>query len=228
MRMIVKDVLNPERIKLEAKGKVACEICYIEMTFSKDALRGFSSNLLWIYEDYDRDRKIFEETLPLGKPVGNQVFGFYITTNSPTFVVHVENDILKEEIYFNENKYLEMVNNQNVIEISAPLDDDSSEEFERNYENIISIKVYDENHRDITQDVKYVTLQMNYEGLRNLGIALLDILQNYKDGLLYEFEQFIDDEKYENRVILAKDSIPLKLRCEYLGKAYDYEHEFWR
>ena len=226
MRMIVKDVFNPEMIKLEAKGKTECEINYIEITFSQDALKGLASNLLWIYEDFDRDRKILEETLPLGNPAGNQVFGFYLTTNSPTFVVHIDNDILKENIIFNENKYKEMVNNQNEIEISAPLDDDSPEEFERSFENIVSIKVYAENQKDITQDINYVSLQMNFEGLRNLGIVLLDIMKNYKEGSMYDFEQFNDNKKYENRIVLAKDSIPLKLKCGFLGTAFDYEHNF--
>lgn len=226
--MVIKDVFKPEMIKLVAKGEKVQEISYIEMSFSKDALIGFASNLLWIYGDYNRNRKIIEETIPLGNPIGNQVFGFYITTNSPTFVVHINDDFFKEQISFNDKRYSEMIFNQRVLELEPPSDDDLPEEFEKNYENIVSIKVYDKTLKDISQEIRFISLNINYEGLRNLGIVLLDISRNYKEDFKYAFEQYKENEKYENRIVLAKDSIPLRIKCEYLGKAYDYEHEFWR
>ena len=226
--MVIKDVFKPEMIKLVAKGEKVQEISYIEMSFSKDALIGFASNLLWIYGDYNRNRKIIEETIPLGNPIGNQVFGFYITTNSPTFVVHINDDFFKEQISFNDKRYSEMIFNQRVLELEPPSDDDLPEEFEKNYENIVSIKVYDKTLKDISQEIRFISLNINYGGLRNLGIVLLDISRNYKEDFKYAFEQYKENEKYENRIVLAKDSIPLRIKCEYLGKAYDYEHEFWR
>lgn len=226
--MVIKDVFKPEMIKLVAKGEKVQEISYIEMSFSKDALIGFASNLLWIYGDYNRNRKIIEETIPLGNPIGNQVFGFYITTNSPTFVVHINDDFFKEQISFNDKRYSEMIFNQRVLELEPPSDDGLPEEFEKNYENIVSIKVYDKTLKDISQEIRFISLNINYEGLRNLGIVLLDISRNYKEDFKYAFEQYKENEKYENRIVLAKDSIPLRIKCEYLGKAYDYEHEFWR
>lgn len=226
--MVIKDVFKPEMIKLVAEGEKVQEISYIEMSFSKDALIGFASNLLWIYGDYNRNRKIIEETIPLGNPIGNQVFGFYITTNSPTFVVHINDDFFKEQISFNDKRYSEMIFNQRVLELEPPSDDDLPEEFEKNYENIVSIKVYDKTLKDISQEIRFISLNINYGGLRNLGIVLLDISRNYKEDFKYAFEQYKENEKYENRIVLAKDSIPLRIKCEYLGKAYDYEHEFWR
>lgn len=226
--MVIKDVFKPEMIKLVAKGEKVQEISYIEMSFSKDALIGFASNLLWIYGDYNRNRKIIEETIPLGNPIGNQVFGFYITTNSPTFVVHINDDFFKEQISFNDKRYSEMIFNQRVLELEPPSDDDLPEEFEKNYENIVSIKVYDKTLKDISQEIRFISLNINYGGLRNLGIVLLDISRNYKEDFKYAFEQYKENEKYENRIVLAKDSIPLRIKCEYLGKAYDYEQEFWR
>ena len=151
--MVIKDVFKPEMIKLVAKGEKVQEISYIEMSFSKDALIGFASNLLWIYGDYNRNRKIIEETIPLGNPIGNQVFGFYITTNSPTFVVHINDDFFKEQISFNDKRYSEMIFNQRVLELEPPSDDDLPEEFEKNYENIVSIKVYDKTLKDISQEI---------------------------------------------------------------------------
>lgn len=226
--MVIKDVFKPEMIKLVAEGEKVQEISYIEMSFSKDALIGFASNLLWIYGDYNRNRKIIEETIPLGNPIGNQVFGFYITTNSPTFVVHINDDFFKEQISFNDKRYSEMIFNQRVLELEPPSDDDLPEEFEKNYENIVSIKVYDKTLKDISQEIRFISLNINYGGLRNLGIVLLDISRNYKEDFKYAFEQYKENEKYENRIVLAKDSIPLRIKCEYLGKAYDYEQEFWR
>ena len=239
--MVIKDVFKPEMIKLVAKGEKVQEISYIEMSFSKDALIGFASNLLWIYGDYNRNRKIIEETIPLGNPIGNQVFGFYITTNSPTFVVYINiifrriqmsgninDDFFKEQISFNDKRYSEMIFNQRVLELEPPSDDDLPEEFEKNYENIVSIKVYDKTLKDISQEIRFISLNINYGGLRNLGIVLLDISRNYKEDFKYAFEQYKENEKYENRIVLAKDSIPLRIKCEYLGKAYDYEQEFWR
>lgn len=51
--------------------------CRVELTFSKEALIGFATNLIWLYEDIDNEKNVHFHIDPLGGEIqGNQALGF--------------------------------------------------------------------------------------------------------------------------------------------------------
>ena len=64
------------------------EAKWIEFTHSHEAIIGFATELLWLYEDINNSRELIISTNQLQvDPSPSQAIGFYLTPNSPVFVL---------------------------------------------------------------------------------------------------------------------------------------------
>lgn len=221
--------VSTEFAKLNVRGKHIEEIDVVELSFSKEALIGFAKNLVWMYEDIDKDKRFYVCTDPLGGvPSGNQIVGFYLTSDSPAFIFDVNSlDCGKTINYDGRNTiYLES-KIKKWIEILPPTRDDLLEVYELGFRNLSKITVYNKDHVDISKDFYEVSFQINYEGLKNLAILLMRLVDSYKEGNEYIFAQAGKDDSAGNLgVVLTYDSLPLKLKFCNLGCVYDFEPDF--
>lgn len=220
---------STEFVKLNVRGKSIEEVDIVEFSFNKEALIGFAKNLIWIYEDINKNKKFYVCTDPLGGvPSGNQVIGFYLTANSPTFIFSINSlDCDKKMKCDVRNAIHQKSQTRKCIEILPPMDDSLIEEYELGFKNIARITIYNKNHMDITKYFYEVTFQINYEGLKNLAIILMQLADSYKDGKEYIFAQLgIDNNACAFGIVLTHDSLPVKLKCDNLGSVYDFEPDF--
>lgn len=204
------------------------EISYIEMSFNKDALIGFAKNLIWMYEDIEKNRKFYVCTDPLGGvPSGNQVLGFYLTKNSPILVFRINylNDY--DAIKCLDNEIQPKLRTEKCIEVLPPLADNDLEDYEIGFKNIADIKIYSNNNIDISGNINEVLFEINYEGLKKLAIIMFKLAENFDIGKEYDIA-ILDknDILIESEIVLTSDSIPLKLKCVDIGSVYDYEPNF--
>ena len=85
-----KSVPLKELCKISAIGYTTDEAKCIEFTFSHEAIIGFATELLWMYEDINDSKKMTISTYPLQvDPSPCQAIGFYLTPNSPLLVLKV-------------------------------------------------------------------------------------------------------------------------------------------
>ncbi len=204
----------------------------IVFTFSKDALVGFATELLWLYDDISDSRVINITTHPLSvDPSPNQAVGFYLTSTSPTFsiktntistsysdVVHIEG---MKDVYIKNktHKVFYVVNTE--IESGCP--DVVVESYELSKRNILDIVVKNEDGVDITSKCGAVLLEINKEGIKDFATSLL-IWANNDFKTEYVMAQEGHNGKGTNiGVILSRDSIPTKLCLKELGNVNDYD-----
>ena len=158
-------------VKISAVGNDIEKVSVSEIIFSKEALVGFAKNLIWIYEDIDKNKRFYVCTDPLGGvPSGNQIIGFYLAAGSPIlkFSINSLKNCNEMRNSITENK----LTCCRYIEISSPEDDDVIEEYELGIRNIAKILLYDKNNVDITENIYEVSFEINYEGLKNLAVIL--------------------------------------------------------
>lgn len=206
-----------EYAKVSVRGINVETIDRVEFSFSKEALIGFAKNLIWMYEDIDRNSKFYVCTDPLGGvPSGNQVIGFYLTMGSPILTFRVNSLDYQHGI---QSGNVSQSRGKKCIEILPPANDDLVEEYELGFRNLAEITIHNKYNMDISKDIYEVFLEINYEGLKNLAILLMKLADNYKEGAEYILEQ-------ANEIILTPDSLPVKLKMNDLGNVYDYETDF--
>ena len=87
---LTKSVLLKEICKISAVGNDAENGEFIEFELSQEAIIGFATELIWLYEDIKDNEKLIISTHQLKvDPAPSQTLGFYLTPNSPMFVVKV-------------------------------------------------------------------------------------------------------------------------------------------
>ncbi len=223
------DFVSAEFVKLNARGKNPEKIDIVEISFNKEALIGFAKNLLWMYEDIDKNKRFYVCTDPLGGvPSGNQIVGFYLTSSSPTLILDVNSlDCEKTIKYDDRNTIHPKSKIKKLIEILPPVDDGLMEEYEIGFRNLLKMTLYNKNHMDITKDFYEVFFQINYEGLKNLALMLMKLADSYKEEEEYILAQVGEyNEICNSGIILTCDSLPVKLKFGNLGCVYDYEPDF--
>ena len=233
---LTKSVPLKELCKVSALGYTEDIAQQIEFTFSHEAMIGFATELLWMYEDIDDSQKSIWETYPLKvDPAPSQAVGFYLTSDSPMFVLKTNSlTEKKEEGYIYENwkeinirtKYGELYYN-----LKDPTVEDieviTLEAYELARKNIVKIKVFDNEGNDITKGYHAVILEINREGIKDFATMLLVWADNYNEGSEYVLPQ-IDNPKqgYNLGILLTHDSISCKLKAHDLGVANDYDSRF--
>lgn len=234
---LTKSVPLKELCKISAIGKAAEKEEWIEFSFSKEALLGFATELIWLYEDIHENttHTICTHQLQVN-PAPNQVLGFYLTPNSPMFVLKTNSLLQNEAVLYeyqgwkeisikgkNENQYyyIKEPTKENEFELQGKI---CLEPYELAKRNILNIKIMNSAGDDITREYHTVVLEINRKGLLELATMLLVLANNYQEGaeyLLAHREQV--EYQYNLGVMLTSDSIQTKLKCANLGNVYDYD-----
>ena len=155
-------------------------------------------------------------------PSGNQVIGFYLTVNSPILTFNINSLNYSNGIKIsNIVQQFQSSKIKKCIEILPPVDENLMEEYELGFRNLARVSLFDRNHIDISKNIYEVLWEINYNGLKNLAIFLMRLLDNYQEGAEYTIRQ-------DNNmgIILTEDSLPVKFKCINLGSVYDYEPGF--
>jgi len=203
----------------------------VEFTFSKDALLGFATNLIWMYEDINPQKRIHMHIDPLlGDIPGNQALGFFLTPQSPSMVLNV-NGIEDSQVHdMNSNKYKEIYIKHEFVkefEVKEPAADESIEDYELGFNNIANIKILDSSHMDVTNNQMQIIFNINHKGLKDFASMLLVLANNYENQQEYMLAHVKQKEQqYNMGILLSENSNDVILKCDYLGCVYNYDLQF--
>lgn len=232
---LTKSVPLKELCKVTAFGHTEDTAQQIEFTFSHEAMIGFATELLWMYEDIDEnDRSVICTHQLQIDPAPNQTVGFYLTSDSPEFVLKLNSleDKKEKGIYKNWKEIDIRTKNLNICyNLTDPIIEDieviTLEAYELARKNIVRISVFDNDGNDITKEYNTVVLEINREGIKDLATMLLVWADNYREGREYVLPQ-IDNPKqgYNLGILLTRDSISCKFKAHDLGVANDYDSRF--
>lgn len=225
-----------EFCKISAIGNVLEKASLIEFTFSSEAMIGFATELLWLYQDInDENKKIISTHQLRVDPSPNQAIGFYLTPNSPVFVL--KTNTLIEKDYYDSRQCKEIrISDKNPNQYYHVTDPDietgemiSLEQYELSGRNIVDIKVLNNNGQDITKGINTIVFEINRQGIKTLATMLLVWANNCRNGdeyLLHHSGK--SEEGYNLGIILTEDSISTKFKCNYLRTAYEYDNKLYR
>lgn len=203
----------------------------IEFTFSREALIGFATNLIWTYEEIDNKKMIHFHVDSLGgEPSGNQALGFFLTPQSPSLVVQV-NGIRPDFCEMDKWRQCKSINIRQGVckkfEIKDPACDESIEEYELGLKNVASIKVLDQDCKDISSECVQVVLKMNYDTLKQFASMLLVLANNCSYSCEYLLANLKQEKlQFNMGIIFTKDSPEMIIKCQNLGCVYDYDPNF--
>lgn len=203
----------------------------VEFTFSKEALLGFATNLIWMYEDINPNKKIHMHIDPLlGDVPGNQSLGFFLTPKSPSMVLNVNglNDSGMSNMYNAEYKEL-FIKHKFIkeFEVKEPAQDECIEEYELGFNNIANIRILDVNGLDTTNERMQVIFNISYNGLRDFAHMLLILANNYENQQKFIMAHVKQEEKqYNLGVLLSSNSNEVVIKCDYLGGVYNFDPHF--
>lgn len=187
---LTKSVSLKELCKITAIGSTPYMAHQIVFTFSHEAMIGFATELLWIYEDIDDYEKPIISTHQLRiDPAPNQTLGFYLTPDSPVFVLKMNSlkDKKEERNIYEDWKEINIRNsNRNLYyNLKDPVEDIefvTLETYELSKKNIVSINVFDVDGNDITLKYDTVILEINRKGIKDFATMLLVWANNYENG----------------------------------------------
>lgn len=229
---LMKNVPLKEFCKIIAHGDELHKEKRIEFTFSHDAIIGFATELLGLYEEISEKRKVIITTYQLQlDPAPNQAVGFYLTPTSPVFMLKINPLIEKNEEYEYKN-WKEINRKEIVLNQYYEVKDFTVENYEANiiepYEllrkNIVNISVFSDEGIDITKKYDTVIMEMNRGGMKAFATMLLVWANNCREGdeyILPHIQKGIPG--YNLGLILTHDSVATKFKCQDLGTAYDYD-----
>lgn len=216
--------------RISAIGHATDVAKWVEFTFSHEAIIGFATELLWMYEDINDSKKLTITTNPLQvDPAPNQAIGFYLTPNSPLLAIKI-NSLMEKECECNNWKEIR-IKEKNVnqfYKVNSSFDEDNGvitiESYELSKKNIIGIKLLSNEGNDVTNKFSTVIFEINRSGIKELATMLLVWANNCKNGDEYMLPHTGKSEMGHNfGVVLTRDSIPTKFRCHDLGTAHDYD-----
>lgn len=230
---LTKSVSLRELCKISVIGNTK-EVAYrIEFTFSHEAMIGFATELLWIYEDINDSRTLTISTHQLQvDPSPSQALGFYLTPESPMLVFKINSLKEKEEKEFKCKNWKEIsIKRKNVNQyynVKSPSDEDDEfiflESYELSKKNLININIFNEEGENISKLYNTVILEINRKGIKELATMLFVWSNNCKEGDNYLLPQ-INNSKigYNLGILLTQDSLSTNFKCNDLGSAYDYD-----
>lgn len=231
-----QSVTLKELCKISAIGYKTHEANCIEFTFSHEAIIGFATELLWMYEDINDSKKLTISTHQLQiDPSPCQAIGFYLTPNSPLLVLKVNSLVDETESVYEYKSWKEIgitpKKGNLYYNVKEPSDVDCElicvEPYELSKKNIVNISVFNKNGEDISKYYSTITFEINRKGIMDLATMLLIWANNCQDAKEYPLAH-IDkaNHGYNLGVILTRDSIATKFKCCDLGTASDYDSRF--
>lgn len=230
---LTKSVPLKEWCKITAHGHTTDTEQCIEFVFSHEAIIGFATELLWIYEDINDNRKLVVSTNQLQiDPSPSQALGFYLTPNSPILVLKVNSLMERKEEGYEYKNWKEInIRKKNVNQyysVKAPSDEEGEvitlEPYELSKKNIMDISIFNAEGDDITKNYSTVILEINRKGIKEFATMLLVWANNYKEGDEYILPHIDKLNCGDNLgIILDHGSISTKFKGHDLGTAYDYD-----
>lgn len=220
-----------ELSELTLSGGGIDKTCRVEVTFSKEALIGFATNLIWLYEDIDDKRSVHFHIDPLANPGANQAMGFFLTPDSPSLVIQV-GGIKKSFVKTKNFGKLRQIEKQHIIsrkfDVKEPSPDDLSlEEYEIGLRNIADIKIMNDDNIDFTGSCVQTVLRIGYNTLKKLATMLLVLADNYSDNYSYKLANVRQKQLEYNMGILFTETSPdVVIKCKNLGYIYQYDRNF--
>lgn len=231
---LTKSVPLKELCKISAIGNASQKAKLVEVTFSNEAIIGFATELLWLYQNINNQSKKIISTHQLRvDPAPNQAIGFFLTPESPIFVLKTNS--LEEEGIYDSRKCKEIrINGKNTNQYYNVADSDIEtgemiclETYELSKRNIVDIKVLNDNGEDVTKSFDSVIFEINRDGIKAFATMLLIWANNCKNGdeyLLYHTNSM--EKGYNLGIILTENSLLTKFRCDYLQTVYEYDDKF--
>lgn len=230
---LTKSVPLKELCKITAIGHMTDTAQWIEFTLSHEAIIGFATELLWMYEDINDNKKLVISTNQLQvDPSPSQAVGFYLTPNSPMLVLKVNSLMEKKEEGYEYKNWKEInIKTKDINQyysVRNPSDEESElitlEPYELSKKNIMNINIINAEGDDITKAYNTVIFEINRKGIKEFATMLLVWANNCQEGDEYILPH-IDklDCGYNLGIILANSSISTKFKCHDLGTAYDYD-----
>ena len=235
---LTKSVSLKEWCKVTAIGYKTDTAQWIEFTLSHEAIIGFATELLWMYEELDDNRKLIITTYQLQvDPAPNQAVGFYLTPNSPILVLKVNSLAEKKEEGFEYKNWKEIkIRKKNINQHYNVMCPDPSiekggvitlESYELARKNLMNISIFNAEGDDISKDYGTVIFEINREGIKDFATMLLVWADNYKEGDEYILPHIDKPDCGDNLgIILAHGSISVKFKGHDLGTASDYDSRF--
>jgi hypothetical protein len=230
---LTRNIIPKEYMRVNVVNNSTDEVGELTFTFNREAILGFATEMLFLYDDINDYQKNNITTHPLKTdPCPNQAIGFYLTPESPSFMLKINSlQIDNKEISNIENKHNIIVNNANLNEkyyINTDIEFDSEEMIIESYElsrrNILDISIKNSNGIDITDKCSAVVLEINKQGIKDFATSLLIWSNNTNDQIEYLIAK--DDKNKEETnfgAILTSDSVAIKVRSGELGSIYDYD-----
>lgn len=228
-----KSVLLKELCKISAIGNTKEVAHRIEFTFSHEAMIGFATELLWMYEDISDSRRLTISTHQLEvDPSPSQSLGFYLTPYSPMLVLKVNTLTEREEEKLEYKNLREIsIKTKNVNQyynVKSPSDENDEIIYVESYElakkNIVNINIFNEEENDITKLYNTVIFEINRKGIKEFATMLFVWANNCKEGDEYSLAQINNLEfGYNFGILLTQDSIATSFKCHDLGTAFDYD-----
>lgn len=203
----------------------------LEFTFSKDALLGFATNLIWMYEDINPQKKMHVHIDPLdGGSLGNQALGFFLTPQSPSVVLNVNGNKDDADIDFQVGDYKEIPIKYKFLrefEVKEPALNEAVEDYELGFCNLAQIRVLDSNKIDITNDRMEVIININYDGLKDFANMILILANNFESGQEYMIAHVKKNkQQYNMGILLSENSNQVVFKCGFLGSIFNYSPNF--
>ncbi len=199
--------------------------------FNKDAIVGFATELIRLYDCVDEKQKITIETHQLGvDPAPNQALGFFLTSESPVFMLKVnsiKSVLSHEDIECISCEEIRIKNKGGNYYVQINTDESDVEKvvidpYQMSLENVARICVFDEYDNDISSDSSALIFEINYAGIIGFATMLLNWADNI-DKKEYPLVKMKSKEKgYDFGILLTEDSVKTSFQCADLGSAYDY------
>lgn len=203
----------------------------IEFTFSKDALLGFATNLIWMYEEINPNKKIHVHVDPLLNEIpGNQALGFFLDPQSPSLVLNVNgnNDNRVTNLFIKDYKEISLKYKFiKEFQVKEPASNEAIEDYELGFNNIAQIRIFDLNNVDVTNTQMQVIININYNGLKDFANMILILANNFENEQEYAMAHVKrEEQQYNMGVLLSENSNQVVLKCNYLGCVYNYDTHF--
>ena len=228
---LTRNIIPKEYMRLTVVNNSTDEVGDLTLIFSREAILGFATELLLLYDDIDDSRELNISTHPLKTdPCPNQAIGFYLTPESPSFMLKINSlQCGNKEIGNVENKRNIFIYNPNLKEkfyIDTDMDYEEMviESYELSRRNILDISIKNTDGIDITDKCSAVVLEINRQGIKDFATSLLiwsNNIGNHTEYLLAKDESS-NEEETNFGAILTSDSVAVKVRSKELGTIYDY------
>ena len=232
---LAEKISPSEFIRLKVVKNVEEPVGKINFSFSREAIIGFSTELLLLYDDIDCSRQMSITTHPLAvDPAPNQSIGFYLTPSSPDFMIKINTLQNESELKLNDPEKMQEIFTYNkkgneYYYVNTDLEELGEEIIIEPYElskrNILNISIENQENNDITSECRAIVLEINKNGIKDFAISLLKWANNLKNKDEYLISR--EDCKGTNfGVILTQDSPSFLVNCKDLGTVYEYDSRF--